>query len=847
METSDILIQKIQSIAENTLTQDIIIPLLKTLGYYKVEFNGGSNEDGKDIIMWDKDRFEETTVHVAQVKHFKLSNKASGNDSIQTVVNQLENCTKKQILNTDKIAYFPSKTILISSYPIPTITLKTRFSEHQVLKDHNIQIIDGVKLCELLRAKCPELVQNILGLDHNISTKIEPTLNNEILLKALGYNSRVSIKNIYTDINFNLGKHTPRILLKMDFNPQIYKDKITHEEWQDFKEMCKSLSSTYEINFINPPIDQVDKSVDLSILNKWKKQIKDLEKEKEILEYQFEENKKTHFNKKKELKKLELKYSKEGIDDNFTINSLKNELRKTESALDFEQKDLALIKRELEKAIKPVVVYTIKIDGHLLAKQILEKRNLLINNIKAINKNDDINISDLKLFIKDSKELIHTTESLFKNSLIISSLRSLEVEFKSATQIGTLSIDVQKIFETGLNLLVMGEAGAGKTTSLQMFAYNQIHNQAKKTIWISLSRMIQFINEDKKVSNTVPLITCINIYLNRLGILNDENSILSLFKSNPITLMLDGLDEVIKPAPWLAKEIKRFSIEHSSNVQIIVSSRLSTKNISELDFFSITLMPFTNKQRDHFIKQWFSECQDGIYYNRVTKHLKENHEVAEIVKNPLLSTTLCVLAESNLPLPRTEINLYNDRITLLTGYYDNVKNIDSRITITPKNLETLATKIAYYLHSNDIREDDLDNLINFATKAMGNHLSRENAEIGVHELIDPCNILVPMSKDGQFGFGHLRYQEHLAAKVIQNNRGVKIPLLIKNPWWKGVFIIFSKLNDDIEWLIKDLGKESLVKRNQEILFEMIHARPKHEQENLESLVNNYILAETGDL
>ncbi|UZJ64683.1 hypothetical protein OKW96_20470 [Sphingobacterium sp. KU25419] len=366
METSDILIQKIQSIAENTLTKDVIIPLLKSLGYYKVEFNGGVDEDGKDIIMWDKDRFEETTVHVAQVKHFKLSNKASGNDSIQTIVNQLENCVKKRILNTDKIAHFPSKTILISSYPITTKTLKTRFSEHQVLKDHAIQIIDGIKLCKLLRDNCPEVVQNLLGLEHNISTKIEPTLNNEILLKALGYNSRVSIKNIYTDINFNLGKHTPRILLKMDFNPQIYKDKITHEEWQDFKEMCKSLSSTYEINFINPPIDQVDKSVDLSILNKWKKQIKDLEKEKEILEYQFEENKKTHFNKKKELKKLELKHSKEDIDDNFTINSLKNELRKTESALDFEQKDLALIKRELEKAIKPVVVYTIKIDGHCL-------------------------------------------------------------------------------------------------------------------------------------------------------------------------------------------------------------------------------------------------------------------------------------------------------------------------------------------------------------------------------------------------------------------------------------------------------------------------------------------------
>src|SRR5690606_3651602 len=156
------------------------------------------------------------------------------------------------------------------------------------------------------------------------------------------------------------------------------------------------------------------------------------------------------------------------------------------------------------------------------------------------------------------------------------------------------------------------------------------------------------------------------------------------------------------------------------------------------------------------------------------------------------------------------------------------KNIVSRITITPHNLETLAAKIAFFLHSNNTREESTDILIEFAAKAMKNHLSTELAQVGVYELIDPCNVLIPMSKDGQYGFGHLRYQEHLAAKEIINNRGIKIPPLLKNPWWKGVFTIFSKLSDEIDWLIKDLGRQSLVNKNREMLFEMIYARPKHE-------------------
>lgn len=844
MNTPQKLLEKIHSIPENKLTVELIIPLLEALGYKKVEFNGGVYEDGKDIILWYDDRFENTKVSVAQVKHFKLSNKASGNDSLQTVVNQLENCIKKPILYTDKKAYLPTEIILISSYPINTNTLKTRFSEHETLKDHNIDIIDGNKLSELLLKHCMDIVDNLLGIEINIPDKISPTLNNEILLKALGYNNKISIKAIYTDINFNLGKRIPRILLNEKYDSIEHNYDLTLEQWREFRFICESLSAEYEVNFLNRSLEDINSSADLTIYNKWQDSLyrKEKKHKNKLAEVKAARN-------DLKIKEQNLKETKLKKKDKGAIEEAKELVEIEKSKVQFLQKELSLASKQLEntKIAQPKLLYKITIDGHKLSQQVVKKHNWILNQINNLNSEPIINISKLKNFLKKAGTVISTTEEIFKNPLIANCLKSKEDDSIGEGEIPRLSIDIHKIFDTGLNFLVLGEAGAGKTTTLQMYANNQSQLDNKMPIWVSLSRMIQYVNDFQGNDKPLELVKCINIYLNKLGISTDVDALAGLFKSKKTVLLLDGLDEAIKPGPWLPEEINRFSKIYNSNTQIIVSSRLSTKEINKISFFSITLMPFTEEQRNLFIRQWFSEINNDVIYRRVTKHLEDNREVAEIVRNPLLTTTLCVLAENNLALPRTEINLYNDRIKLLTGYYDNVKNIVSRITITPHHLETLSSKLAFFLHSNDTREETLESLISFAVSAMRNHLSTDQASVAVQELIDPCNILIPMEKNGQYGFGHLRYQEHLAAKEILGNRGIKIQPLLKNPWWKGVFTIFSKLNDNIEWLIKDLGQQNLVNKNQEILFEIIAARPNHEQESLVDFLQKYLAAENDNL
>lgn len=101
--------KKLQKINENEVTRTIIIPLLEKLGYQKVEFFGGPSEEGKDIVCWEVDKLGDLRLIVAQVKHFKFTNKASDSIGLQTIVNQLQNCFKRPLLSIDKTSHLPSE------------------------------------------------------------------------------------------------------------------------------------------------------------------------------------------------------------------------------------------------------------------------------------------------------------------------------------------------------------------------------------------------------------------------------------------------------------------------------------------------------------------------------------------------------------------------------------------------------------------------------------------------------------------------------------------------------------------------------------------------------------------
>lgn len=879
MDISKIVLA-LQNIREDKLTIEIIIPILKRMNYLKVEYNGGSYDHGKDIIIWQEDEFKDLKLKLVQVKHFKPSNRAADPNSFQTVVNQLIACSSKEVIYTDRTIHLPSELILITSFDVSNYNLESRFGSHPSLRELKLKIVDGPKLAKLIIDYYPECIKDLIGVNYEINTKIKPVFNNNVLLKALGRSELKDIKTIYTDIDFSLGRISTRLFFSSKMKPKKETLKFNYREWSLFKEICTKIKKEFSLDFMEQSIDEIEAKIQknnraierinesISILNNQieleKINLKNSQKQYNLhskkvsltlvnIEVHYNEaetiNKKNKQDKGflstyssswntrlKELKEIE-SYEKS------QMHFYKDEVSKIEKLIDVKKFDLKNLRSEESK-------YFIKInlDGEKLVNEIIEKRVWIEKKVSYMN-NKKPSTQELKQFILDCNSIIDVVSVIldlknvrFFDFLGIDKTNTIREDYESTR----LKLTIDQIFDTGINLAVLGDAGAGKSTSIEMYAWNRIDSN-KIIILAPLGRVIQKYNvifkEDINEYSTSILERYLFEYIKSMGIELSFLDFKNMLSKEKVVLLLDGLDEAIKQAHWLPTQIKKLS-ERYHNVQIILSSRMHGNYLERIPFFTITLLPFTIEQRDVFIKKWFEkDIEYKEIVDRIFKHLKNNKSISEIIRNPLLTTTLCVLAEHKLTLPKTEIKLYDERINLYTGYYDNVKHINIRCLSTPSNLKKLAQKLAFYLHCNNKREESIELLESKAIKSMANLMNKEDAKTAFYELIDPCEIIIPITSDGKYGFGHLRYQEHLAAEQL-SDRSIDIIPFLNQQWWYGALMLFSRMNDNLEWFIKLVGSRGQI--SLPIISEIINSRNLIEKKNLQSLVDNYKMLKTGE-
>lgn len=851
------IMSALQEIPENEFTKTILIPLFEKIGFFKVEFYGGIDEEGKDLLIWEKNNFGELKLCVAQVKHFRFSNSASSSKSFQTIINQLIMCFTKSLPYSDKTVHRPYEAILISTYEIDSKNIKSRFSSNPGLADKQIRIIDGLELAELLINKCPELVSGLLNEDIDFTFYSSETLDNRILLKALSFDQKKAIKNIYTDIDFSLGKTSTKLFFNYKFEAFNKAFILDRTDWENFKIEVLKLDSEIIEWLLDQSINEIEENFnkELNAYEAWGAAyllLKDKDKEKrkvfETLSTKHDKNKKTLLQKSRELNQQERRknFDATGL---LRIDKLKTEIKALELVIkpltNFED---ILIKHEqdirIHESNEPEIKYRFNINGKKLGSWLDEQKFLIKEKLALFNSQKPL-LDELKAYLLFCSN-VFTNSSILLETKECSDCLNLDpdlvgrINFESTR----FKLSIDKVFDTGLNITLLGQAGGGKTTNLQMYALNHKSNSDKVIIWAPLAQVVtnwkQNQNETKIEFKIQNLDLAICDYLRLKGIEISNNRFIETLQSKAVVILFDGLDEAMRSNEWLPDGINYIAEKYSRFLQVIVSSRMSGPFVERLNFFTITLLPFTTEQRNQFIDKWF-EDKDFEIKEKIKLHFAKNESIDEITRNPLLTTTLCVLAKHELPLPQTEINLYNDRLKLLTGYYDNVKNIKTRISTTPHNLEFLARKLAYYLHNKNKREESVENLEKMSVSILKNKLSEKLAKSAFDELIDPCNIIVPMSDTGNYGFGHLRYQEHLAALELVSNRNINILNLLGNKlqWWRECLFFFAEMSDDLTWLITTLGHQIHNKKYKGILNELICLRPEEEIKSIRLLFDKY--------
>jgi hypothetical protein len=849
----DTLLKLLQKMPENEFTKTVLLPLFKALGFFQVEFHGGPSELGKDLICWRRDELKEIELTVAQVKRYKPSRAASDSRSFSEIVTQICQCIESRVPYTDGNTYLPSTVYFVTPYDIDTHTLSTRFGKVAALKQSRVKILDGPKLALLLEERVPEVFSQLLGGSHKIGKAITPHLSNHILMSALGFQARRHIKDFYTDIDIAVGYVRAKYLLSATFTPSTRQIHLVAEEWRELNLVLDTIKALFGVRVVTDSSEQIEGDIASARQrwNKWKEQQRKLNNSAQELSFQLEEFRakiiadasKASATSQKEasLKVLEMiEQTLQSIDDSPNAKGL---LGKSAEAVGPETRKQIDVYRSLRvrhigatkkatahQSLQPSLKVVVNVHGSELINQLLDARHYIRDEAARLSKRMPTS-KELKSFLEYCHKMFLGVSSILENLTI----RDV-IGFQPSDELAEytrLSLPVNVVFDTGLNVCVLGEAGAGKTTALQMYAYKHYESAelSKLVIFAPLAAVVRLVaaKENKaKGKFAHRLDEALVAFLQSLGASYTIEEFRESASRGGI-LLLDSVDEAYATAPWIIDELVTLSAMYPQ-LQLIASSRVSGEYVNQIPFVGVRLMPFTDEQQETFISNWFGADSDG-HIKTVSNHLKRHPEVAQVVRNPLLATAMCALQEHNVPLPTSEIRLYQEWLSLLIGVYDAHKSIN-RIQSPRHHLELLAQKLAFYLQLQGRREDSRLDLERVAAQVFDNVMDASDANKVLSELMHPCNILVPMAWGDRWGFGHLRYQEYLAASELCHNRSLRISRFIESPWWKGVLMLFAQMHDSIDWIVDEIADIAITKSAEENLLAMLEAGPKRGREDL---------------
>ena len=540
-------------------------------------------------------------------------------------------CTEKSVPYGDGQQYLPDIVYFITPFEIDSKSLQSGLEPYVRLRAKGVKIIDGPRLISLVENKLPYLLDDILSPVDRLSKATSQSLNNETLLKALELQSVRHVNSYFTDIDFSFGS-VPAYTLFSKLDPIYDCKSINISEWPKLSEIAHYVYRELRCHII-PSLTDLENVYNnkLADYNEWNASHSKVENSYyECLDKIKSTNKKIKESNKTLVNIPDL--------DKILLESTLSE---------------KILKEAYDKSLKrkPDSNISVSLDG-VAVKESLDVRRRILSTLNRFNENP--NSDSLKCLLAEACSSFDIVNHLLEVPLlsVAIGLKSPSSRVITAEQT-RVKASLFSVFNTGINVTVLGVAGAGKTTALQMYAHHLLNERKveKPVLFIPLTRIYnilkrenyEFIDDISSPSFTPQkeLEKLLISYIISLNIDINVHSMQHIFDNIGGVLLLDGIDEVFLGMPWLIDAIRALS-EKYNKVQFILSSRMSGNYVRNLPFLNIVILPFTSEQREQFVINWFGESNIELC-DKVLKHLNHNQEIAEICSLPLLATILCVL------------------------------------------------------------------------------------------------------------------------------------------------------------------------------------------------------------
>lgn len=354
-----------------------------------------------------------------------------------------------------------------------------------------------------------------------------------------------------------------------------------------------------------------------------------------------------------------------------------------------------------------------------------------------------------------------------------------EVETKqktvpSASQ--TLATDIMLVIDDINQFVLLGEAGSGKTTTLQRVAIDYA-SRAKE----NPSGKIPIVVSIRELNgNLVDLIRSqLGKYLQHLQELIDENRVI---------LLLDGLDEVATEKQQFAiDQISQFLKAYPKTSAIITSRPYMYKVFEIPNLARVTIQPLDSERVFKFLSSYLEDKNA----KQLFQVLNET-QLLELGKSPLMLFMLLQLYTRQGELPKNRVQLYSLSIDILLR-------------------TTKSTRIDF-----ELLQERLSDLA-FALQADSGKASM-NRNNALNYLVDEDTLNLAKSTnlllgDEELQFSHQVFQEYLTSKKLDRMMQIDTPasdLFPKEKWWEPIgweescILLAGLYNDDctpvLEWL-----------------------------------------------
>jgi NACHT domain len=221
--------------------------------------------------------------------------------------------------------------------------------------------------------------------------------------------------------------------------------------------------------------------------------------------------------------------------------------------------------------------------------------------------------------------------------------------------------------KTAARVLIVGAAGAGKTTLVRRWMREEVRRLASAP---GASLPVYIALRNWRADGRLAVLCQREIA--SLGGAALASNFEQLASEGRVTLALDGLDEVPHDRRQSAFDaINEFATLYSE-CSLVVTTRWGTQPENLANFLNVELAPFESKQINEFA---YHKLYDSKRWAQFSSRLKSEHQLSEVAGNPLLLTLLIARYARNEISPSYISDALNAIVRILSDEWDSVRGV----------------------------------------------------------------------------------------------------------------------------------------------------------------------------